>query len=135
MSKQFEEKELSTVLKPLEAEAEVLLREKDQMEKYLEELEIKFASIAGIGGTLAEIPVMISLVRAYIKGDYRVIPMASLIAIVAGLIYFMSPVDLIPDTIPVAGYLDDAAVIGFVLEAVKFDLEYYKKWKEEFYKS
>ena len=133
MSKQFEEKELSAVLKPLEAEAEVLLREKDQMEKYLEELEVKFNSIAGIGGALAEIPVMISLVRAYIKGDYRVIPMASLIAIVAGLVYFMSPVDLIPDTIPVAGYLDDAAVIGFVIEAVKFDLEYYKKWKEEFY--
>ena len=34
--------------------------------------------------------------------------------IIGGLIYMVSPVDLIPDVIPVVGLLDDAGVIGFV---------------------
>ena len=33
----------------------------------------------------------------------------------AGLIYVISPIDLIPDFIPVIGYLDDAAVVTLVL--------------------
>jgi uncharacterized membrane protein YkvA (DUF1232 family) len=32
----------------------------------------------------------------------------------AGLIYLVSPIDLIPDIIPIAGLVDDAGVIGFV---------------------
>lgn len=34
--------------------------------------------------------------------------------IIGGLIYMVSPVDLIPDVIPVVGLLDDAGVIGIV---------------------
>ncbi len=34
--------------------------------------------------------------------------------IIGGLIYMVSPLDLIPDLIPVAGLLDDAGVIGIV---------------------
>ena len=105
------------------------------MEIYLEKLEEKFKTIKGVGGALAEIPVMISMVRAYIKGDYKVVHVGSMIAIVCALIYFMSPIDLIPDTVPVAGYIDDTAVVGFVLEMVKFDLDHYKEWKENFYKN
>ena len=135
MSKQFEEKELSAVLESFEAEAEALLHQKDEMEIYLEKLEEKFKTIKGVGGALAEIPVMISMVRAYIKGDYKVVHVGSMIAIVCALIYFMSPIDLIPDTVPVAGYIDDTAVVGFVLEMVKFDLDHYKEWKENFYKN
>ena len=82
MSKQFEEKELSDALKALEVEAEILLNKKDEMEIYLEKLEEKFKSVKGVGGALAEIPVMISMVRAYIRGDYKVVHVGSLIAIV-----------------------------------------------------
>lgn len=35
-----------------------------------------------------------------------------------GVAYFMSPVDLIPDFIPVAGFLDDIAVAAFVLNTL-----------------
>lgn len=36
-------------------------------------------------------------------------------AIVAALGYFICPIDAIPDVIPLAGYADDAAVLGLLL--------------------
>ena len=109
----------------------LLLHKKDDMELYLEKLEEKFKSIAGVGGVLAEIPVMVSMVRAYIRGDYKVVNVGSGVAIVCALIYFMSPIDLIPDVVPGAGQLDDVAVIGFALKIAHDDLLQYEEWRKE----
>jgi uncharacterized membrane protein YkvA (DUF1232 family) len=48
-----------------------------------------------------------------------------------GIIYFVSPIDLIPDFIPVAGYVNDAAVIAFVVRQVKIDLDKFTAWEAE----
>lgn len=47
----------------------------------------------------------------------------------AGLIYFVSPVDLIPDVIPVIGLTDDAVVLGFVIRTVRQELEAFMAWE------
>lgn len=73
----------------------------------------------------------ISAVRDWMNGEYREIPKRTIILVVAALLYFISPVDLVPDFIPLTGFLDDAAVIGFVFKQVSKDLEKYKVWKEE----
>ncbi len=43
--------------------------------------------------------------------------------IIGGLGYFISPFDIIPDAIPVAGYIDDMAVLMFVYSTVKSNLD------------
>ncbi|GHH98942.1 YkvA family protein [Neobacillus kokaensis] len=67
--------------------------------------------------------------KAWIKGDYREIPAKSIITIIATIIYFVSPVDLIPDFIVGLGLFDDAAVIGFAIKQVVSDLDKFKAWK------
>ena len=57
-------------------------------------------------------------------------PVGSIIAALAALIYFVSPIDAIPDFIPVVGYLDDVTVIAVALQFIHSDLEEYRKWKE-----
>ncbi|MDA8228801.1 MAG: DUF1232 domain-containing protein [Desulfitobacterium hafniense] len=47
----------------------------------------------------------------------------------SALIYFVSPIDLLPDSIPVLGYVDDTAVVAFVWRMVEDDVEEYKKWQ------
>ena len=111
--------------------AEKLLKDKKKMEDFLERLERKLSLIPVAGKYLADVPVLISLVKAYIDKEYTEIPLGSIIAIVGGLIYVLSPIDIIPDTIPVAGYLDDAAVIAGVIKLVHDDLTEYRAWKEE----
>jgi uncharacterized membrane protein YkvA (DUF1232 family) len=45
------------------------------------------------------------------------------------LLYFVTPSDLFPDFIPVAGYVDDATIIAFVVNAIKADLDKFLEWE------
>ena len=69
------------------------------------------------------------LLRAYADGRYRGIPTRSLVSIVAWLIYFVMPVDAIPDFILALGLVDDAALLGWVLSSVRTDLEQFVDWE------
>jgi len=49
--------------------------------------------------------------------------------VIAGLAYFISPLDVIPDPIPGAGYLDDAVVVAWVLHQISDEVSKYRRWK------
>ena len=110
--------------------AEKLLNDKDKMERFLQRLEKKLSKIPLAGEYLSDIPVLISLVKAYIEKRYQEIPLGSIIAIVAVLIYFLNPFDLIPDFIPGIGVLDDVAVIAIAYKFVHDDIQEYKAWRD-----
>jgi uncharacterized membrane protein YkvA (DUF1232 family) len=107
------------------------LQDEDKMERFLERLERKLSKIPVVGSHFASVPMLISLVRSYIKKEYTDIPMGSLLAIVGGLIYFLSPFDLIPDNIPGVGMLDDGVVIAGVLKLVHDDVDEYEDWQRK----
>lgn len=69
------------------------------------------------------------MVRAYVKGEYRDLSAETLVLIVAALLYLVSPLDLIPDMLP-GGFVDDAAVIAFVISMVRDELEGFRRWEE-----
>ena len=73
---------------------------------------------------------LINVVRDWKDGTYRDIPKRSIILVVAALLYLIAPVDIVPDFIPLTGFLDDITVIGFVIKQVSQELEKYKAWKE-----
>ena len=75
---------------------------------------------------------MTHLVSDCLKGIYEELPRGTVIGILAALFYAFSPVDLILDIIPFAGYLDDAAVISLILElGLARDLMQYRDWKRQ----
>ena len=69
------------------------------------------------------------LLRAYASGHYKDIPWGSLISIIAAVIYFVMPVDLIPDFLPGLGFIDDAALLGWIVTSVKSDIENFIEWE------
>ena len=117
-------------------EAEVVLEDEEKTEKLVNDAEKKFASDSSrfskgnLKQLLEYIPLFISLVKSYARKEYRNIPLSTIVAVVAMLLYFVSPIDLIPDFIPGVGYIDDAALLAFALYAIRNDLDNYRKWLE-----
>ncbi len=69
------------------------------------------------------------LLRAYADGRYREIPTASLVSVVAWVVYLVMPIDSIPDFIVGLGLLDDAALLGWLLSSLKTDLDRFVEWE------
>jgi uncharacterized membrane protein YkvA (DUF1232 family) len=106
--------------------------EKKDLEKVLakeQKIEDKFKNNESMSGYLAKAKSMFGLVRDYWNGNYRQVPWKTIAAVVGALLYVLMPLDLIPDFIPVAGFLDDAGVIAACLALVSDDLVDYEKWK------
>ena len=78
-----------------------------------------------------ELETFFNMVNDYFTGFYTEVPFGTIAAIVGTLLYVISPIDLIADFIPFVGLLDDAAMVGFCLNCVKFDVERYRRWYEE----
>lgn len=70
------------------------------------------------------------LVRSWVNGTYTAVPWETIVWIIAAIIYFVNPFDVIPDFIPGLGYLDDAAVIAFVVNSVRDDISHFQAWEE-----
>ncbi len=71
------------------------------------------------------------LLQAYINKQYTTIPWGSIVLVLGAVIYFVSPIDLMPDWIPLAGLIDDAAVLVFVLRQINADLQRFLEWEIE----
>ncbi len=84
-----------------------------------------------IAKTLESVKVLVRLVTAYAKGDYRSIAIENLAIIIAALVYFVMPLDAIPDFIAVLGLADDAALLAWTWGAVNSEVERFLLWELE----
>ena len=76
-----------------------------------------------------EFPLFWSLLKDYKAGRYRNVPWKLIAAVVFAVIYLVTPADVIPDFIPLVGYLDDAAVFGLILSGFQSEISTYRDWK------
>ncbi len=112
-------------------EARKKLEDPDQVEKILQQVEKKLEKIPGVGDWLADVPAVISLIRSYIRKEYKDVPIGSIIAAFAAVLYVVSPIDLIPDFIPGVGMLDDAAVFVACWKMIHDDVDKYQEWRKQ----
>lgn len=88
------------------------------------------ASLPIIGGTVADVQDIISMLDDYYHGRYKKLPVSVILGSVAIVAYLLSPFDIVPDSIPVLGFIDDAFIINIVLElCVDKELERYRNWR------
>jgi len=82
-----------------------------------------------VKGVVDDLQLIFRLVRAWLKGDYRELSKKSLVVLVGALIYFLMPLDAIPDFIPGLGFMDDVTIVGLALTAVKTEIEKFREWE------
>ncbi len=70
------------------------------------------------------------LLRAYAQGEYRAVPWKSLLLVVAAILYFINPIDLLPDLMPVVGLTDDLAVLFMVYKSIGADIDNFLMWEK-----
>ena len=89
---------------------------------------LKKCKSASLANFLEDIKAMCAMVKAWVKKDYRAIPVKTIGMVTLTLVYVFCPQDLIPDYIPGIGLLDDASIVGLCIAAIKSDLEAFKAW-------
>ena len=94
-----------------------------------EAIEARFRNESGIQRLLDEGRLLLRLVRDVREGQYRGLPIWTLSAAGFALLYVFNPFDLVPDALPVVGFLDDAAVMSACLSLVEQDLRNYRAWR------
>ena len=102
-------------LKDATKDAEELMKDPSKIDQLLIQLEAKLKEVPAVGDTLANLPAVIALVKAWITKEYTEISPKVIACLVGAIIYLVNRKDLIDDRIPVLGYADDLAVLGLAL--------------------
>ena len=89
----------------------------------------KLEGIPELGPFEEDGKLMVALIDDFATGAYRKIPFFAMTVGVAGLLYLIDPVDVIPDFLPNIGYVDDAQLLGICFELIQEDLDAYLAWK------
>lgn len=72
---------------------------------------------------------LLRMIRAYTSRRYSQVPWTSMLYATGAVIYFVMPLDMIPDFIAGLGLADDALVIGWVVRCIKSDLDAFREWE------
>lgn len=77
-----------------------------------------------------DLQTLLRLLIRWADQSYRQISWTPLLLLVAVLIYFLTPVDLIPDALGPLGFLDDVTVISTVVERLRHELDRFRRWEQ-----
>ncbi len=89
---------------------QMLTSKSHSLSSYLEDIKLAYAMVRDPG--------------------FRIDYLTKIVVIIA-LLYLISPIDLLPDAIPVLGLLDDVLVIGYALKQAAAELERYRAWQQD----
>ena len=121
------EEEVPKSLRRAHHKAQTILRDHEKIEQLLKNATEKARTHRQrIRKVWSEVQLLIRMIRAYKSGEYRRIPWKAIVMIVAAIIYFVNPLDIIPDFLFGIGFLDDATVIGLVMKTLTDEIEKFK---------
>lgn len=109
--------------------AKDVLKSKGQTVALFNKAMEKSEAVQGVP-VLKELSLMLGMITDYMQGNYKEVPFGTIIGVTAAVIYFVSPVDFIPDFIPGLGQMDDVGAIMLAVKYAKKDLTAYEAWKK-----
>lgn len=120
------QKLLNTVISKVRS----ILRNPGDVDKILMQLEEKLKTVPVAGSVLSDVPVMIAMVKAWINKDYTVVSGKVIACLVAAALYIVNRKDVIPDSWPLVGMIDDLAVLALALKISEPELKAFVAWRD-----
>jgi len=68
------------------------------------------------------------MIRETLRGQYKM-SLLTIIIVILGIIYIISPIDLIPDRYFIIGWIDDLVVAFLVLKRLQFETNRFIRFK------
>jgi len=85
----------------------------------------------GLAPVRNDLATVLRLTREAAAGRYRRVPKRALVALIAGIVYLVNPLDLVPDVLPLVGFADDLAVLLWVTRQFRHELDEFLAWERE----
>jgi uncharacterized membrane protein YkvA (DUF1232 family) len=82
-------------------------------------------------GWRSDLTTLWRMTKAYTKGEYKHIPYQTVLLIVATLVYFLMPMDFLPDVLVGIGLFDDVALIGWTIAAIQSDINHFRTYEKK----
>lgn len=87
------------------------------------------------GGSLRLADVMddleaaLRMARLRVRGEYPGLRTERLVLLFAALLYLVNPMDVVPDVIPGAGFIDDGAILAWTLAKLREEVDRFRSWE------
>lgn len=111
-----------------------VVSDKEKMSNLIDQTQSKLKDTeflkSAMGQFIEKVMTMIRLVKASISGAYKNLPLRSLVLVIAGLLYFVMPIDFIPDFLPGIGYVDDISVIIAIFKSISGDIRAFEEYEK-----
>jgi len=112
-------------------QVEVIVRQEQKLVELVQNVVVKLSKVANnpkVKKFIQPVQIFIRMIKAHFRGEHK-IAFSTLGLIVLALVYFLSPVDLIPDFLGVLGFADDLSVVMAVYAKVKDEVEQFLEWE------
>ena len=130
MSEPFNTNDFEDALKNVANNAQDYLKNPEGLEALLQKFEAYLKEVPYVGDAASRLPLMASMIRSYITKEYTEVSPKVVTSLIGLILYLLKKNDLIPDSIPVIGKLDDIAAIVLVFKLNEKELNDYSAWRE-----
>lgn len=86
-------------------------------------------NLAKFSKLVKQLTLSFMMLKDYKGKQYTNIPWRTIALIVAAILYFINPFDIIPDLLPFIGFTDDAVAFAAIFKSAQSDLIDYCNWK------
>jgi uncharacterized membrane protein YkvA (DUF1232 family) len=84
-----------------------------------------------LGNYVEDLKTLMRLLKSWVSRKYTGVSTQTIVYTILAIVYFVNPTDFVPDFIFGLGFVDDIAVISWVLDKIKVDLKSFKDWEKE----
>jgi uncharacterized membrane protein YkvA (DUF1232 family) len=111
--------------------AEKLTEDKNALQKLIDNASNKAVDYKyRLKEVWTEVQIFFRMLKAWKDGKHK-LELKTGLSIIAAIIYFVNPFDIVPDFIPALGLIDDITILTYVITRFEKEIERFSSWEKE----